>query len=622
VSADDGPIGRREVAHRLFAAEFDDASLSYSESDEERAPNYVVTPTGARVNRLFVVGVLTEVEAVNEETLRARVADPTGAFVSYAGQYQPDEMAFLDRTTPPAFLALTGKARTFEPEDSDRVFTSVRPESINDVDADTRDRWVVGTAEATLRRVAIFAEALDSGLTGDALQSALEDAGVDETLAAGVPKAIDHYGTTTAYLEAVRTLAVETLEVVADERDEATRLGLAPDEGGEATLGPLPDVTVDLSGAATTPSATSGAADAADATASDDEAASGSTETAATATSQTTETTGGDATVDAGTTDETSASAEPSSTDVATGDAQSADAATDGEPPGEASGEPDETTTADTGATTDTTGTADEAADVVDETADEDIGDFEPSAGTGSASEGSTGTAEAATDDTKAETGAAGAPADTTTDDTAADATTGDGAATDDSDADAEAAPGEEVPDEVLDDDTREAVEAEHGVGFSTGNEVGSAGEAGIDVPDADELAEMEAEARGETTSDDAGSAAASDEAATPSADESASTSTTGGGTEPTADDGAASSEDATAATDDDPATDPADVDLESAVVEAMKAEDTGDGAPREAVVEAVVDEYGVAEGDVDEAIEEALMDGLCYEAGGGLKPI
>lgn len=34
--SDDGP-GAREVAHRVFAAEFDDASLSYSESDEERA---------------------------------------------------------------------------------------------------------------------------------------------------------------------------------------------------------------------------------------------------------------------------------------------------------------------------------------------------------------------------------------------------------------------------------------------------------------------------------------------------------------------------------------------------------------------------------------------------------
>ena len=48
--------GRREVAYRLFATEYDDADLSYSESDEDRAPNYVITPTGARINRLFVVG--------------------------------------------------------------------------------------------------------------------------------------------------------------------------------------------------------------------------------------------------------------------------------------------------------------------------------------------------------------------------------------------------------------------------------------------------------------------------------------------------------------------------------------------------------------------------------------
>ena len=136
--SDDGP-GTREVAHRLFAAEFDDASLSYSESDEERAPNYVVTPTGARVNRLFVAGVLTEVERVNDETSRGRVVDPSAAFVTYAGQYQPDEAAFLERADPPTFVALTGKARTFEPEDSDRVFTSVRPESLNEVDADVRD---------------------------------------------------------------------------------------------------------------------------------------------------------------------------------------------------------------------------------------------------------------------------------------------------------------------------------------------------------------------------------------------------------------------------------------------------------------------------------------------------
>ena len=105
-----GP-GRREVAYRLFAAEFDDAEFSYSESDEERAPNYVVTPTGGRVNRLFAVGVLTEVEDVNPEMVRGRVVDPTGAFVTYAGQYQPDALAFLERTNPPVFVALSGRRR-------------------------------------------------------------------------------------------------------------------------------------------------------------------------------------------------------------------------------------------------------------------------------------------------------------------------------------------------------------------------------------------------------------------------------------------------------------------------------------------------------------------------------
>jgi len=76
-TGDSGP-GTREVAYRLFAAEFNDCSLSYAESDDERAPNFVVTPTGLRVNRLFSVGVLTETEAVNDETLRGRLSTQRG----------------------------------------------------------------------------------------------------------------------------------------------------------------------------------------------------------------------------------------------------------------------------------------------------------------------------------------------------------------------------------------------------------------------------------------------------------------------------------------------------------------------------------------------------------------
>ncbi|MEF8812783.1 MAG: hypothetical protein V5A55_03080 [Halovenus sp.] len=244
--SEQGGAGRREVAYRMFAAEYEDADRSYSESDEERAPNYVITPSGARVNRLFVVGVLTEVETVGEDVLRARVVDPTGAFVLYAGQYQPDEQAFLEQAEPPMFVAVTGKARTFEPEDSDEVYSSVRPESINEVDAATRDRWTVQAAEQTLVRVDTMATALTTGLTGDVLAEKLRDQGVDEGLAAGVPLAIDHYGTTPRYLAALREMAVDATRVVAGERDEIDGLSARPDASGDETAEELAGTASDI----------------------------------------------------------------------------------------------------------------------------------------------------------------------------------------------------------------------------------------------------------------------------------------------------------------------------------------------------------------------------------------
>lgn len=241
---DDGP-GRREVAYRLFAAEFDDATLEHAESDRERAPNYVITPTGARVNRLFVVGVLTEVEPVSDEVRRARVVDPTGAFVLYAGQYQPDERAFLERAEPPAYVAVTGKARTFRPDDADRVFTSVRPESISVVDADARDRWTVDAAERTLERIQTMATALALEESGSALRDALEADGVDAGHADGITLAIDHYGTTPTYLAAVRRLAIDTTRLVAGDLDEVAPLDVNPDEAGDITSDALLGDAVD-----------------------------------------------------------------------------------------------------------------------------------------------------------------------------------------------------------------------------------------------------------------------------------------------------------------------------------------------------------------------------------------
>ncbi|RDI70617.1 hypothetical protein [Halopelagius longus] len=630
---------RREVAHRMFAAEFDDASFSYSEGDEERAPNYVVTPTGARVNRLFAVGVLTEVENVNEEVLRGRVVDPSGAFVTYAGQYQPEAMAFLDQASPPAFVSLTGKARTYEPEDSDRVFTSVRPESINDVDADTRDRWVVSAAEATLERVATFAEALEMDERGDDLRRALEARGVESTLATGIPMAIEHYGTTEHYLEALRRLAVEALELVSGDVDSVGSLDVEPGEEGPNTLGPLPELDLDeyspvaTEAEATTPEEGAAAeADAADGPDADDLTADEET------VESTVEDTEGLAGSDA-VSEEDVAAADESAADVRTAD--DAEATTDAEATAADSMDADSLTSgadeeslADSAADEGPESTPEPVPDAGEETDDEPEPTPEPAGDAASVVEDD----DAPTDpepvpsdsDSTDDLGDFGADEPTAETDTDAEATDelgdfgGDASPTGESDeltangTDADSESADEAAaspstDEMyeMDEEERRQVEEEFGTEFSTGTEVDSPGEADIDVPDADELGE--------------GPAAGGVDAETATDVESESVETADPDETETvdADEAEADEADAVEESEAEPEADLEDVDLEDAAVEVMSDLDDGDGADREEVVAAVVDRYGADPGDVEDAIEDALMGGKCYEpAEGTLKSI
>ncbi|KTG29463.1 RPA family protein [Haloferax profundi] len=150
-------IPTREVARRVFAQEFNDAGYTFKESDDERAPVYVLLPTGESANRIFLVGTLTEKEDVGEdnEYWRGRIVDPTGTFFVYAGQYQPEAASALRDLEAPAYVAVVGKPRTYETDDGN-INVSVRPESITEVDAATRDRWVTETASRTLDRIDAF----------------------------------------------------------------------------------------------------------------------------------------------------------------------------------------------------------------------------------------------------------------------------------------------------------------------------------------------------------------------------------------------------------------------------------------------------------------------------------
>ena len=153
-------VPTREVARRAFAAEFNDATYTFKESEDERAPVYSLLPTGERANRVFIVGTLTETEDVGDDSeyWRGRIVDPTGTFFAYAGQYQPEATSVLRETETPAYVAVVGKPRSYETDEGE-INVSLRPESITVVDEDTRNRWVVETADRTLDRIEAFGDA-------------------------------------------------------------------------------------------------------------------------------------------------------------------------------------------------------------------------------------------------------------------------------------------------------------------------------------------------------------------------------------------------------------------------------------------------------------------------------
>jgi len=154
--AENGSGYVREVAHRVFAAELKQSTLQSKEGQDDQYPKqYLLTPTGAKCNRIFIMGTLIEKEDVgtDSEFWRGRIVDPTGTFYVTAGQYHPEAVQVLAKTLPPEFIAVIGKPTTFTTKEGN-VLTSIKAESMHVVDAATRDRWVVETANLTAKRLA------------------------------------------------------------------------------------------------------------------------------------------------------------------------------------------------------------------------------------------------------------------------------------------------------------------------------------------------------------------------------------------------------------------------------------------------------------------------------------
>jgi len=205
---------KRENAWRVFAGEFNDSSVEIK-SKEEMTPSYVVTPLGAKVNRLFIVGVLTDVENVSEggDLIRAHISDPTGVFTLYSGQYQQDVTNVLADIEVPAFVAVVGKVRTYTPEEGS-MYVSVRPEKIMEVSADVRDRWIIETCKNTKDRIEAVFEAMKME-EKNAFE--IHKLGYSKELSEGIVVALSNYGEID--LNKYVTLIQESLQYLIPEKE-------------------------------------------------------------------------------------------------------------------------------------------------------------------------------------------------------------------------------------------------------------------------------------------------------------------------------------------------------------------------------------------------------------------
>ena len=182
---------KRQTAWRVFAGEYNDSTFEIK-GEGEMTPSYVVTPLGAKINRLFIVGVLTDVENVSEggDLVRAHISDPTGVFTLYSGQYQQEVTDALSNIEVPAFVAVIGKTRTYTPEEG-TLYVSVRPEKIIEVNAEVRDRWILETCKNTRDRIEAALEAMK--MTEKNIEG-LRKLGYNQELSEGILLALQNYG--------------------------------------------------------------------------------------------------------------------------------------------------------------------------------------------------------------------------------------------------------------------------------------------------------------------------------------------------------------------------------------------------------------------------------------------
>ena len=147
---------RREPGVLVLAKELS-ASIEKHVEDREYSPTYLISEIGSKLSRVLIGGILDQLENRGDENdpfYTARVIDPNGDFYYLqAGQYNPEGAMALSKLEIGVPILCVGKVRARTPEDSERTYVSVQPESIRAVSMDEVNHWAIKACDTLMRRI-------------------------------------------------------------------------------------------------------------------------------------------------------------------------------------------------------------------------------------------------------------------------------------------------------------------------------------------------------------------------------------------------------------------------------------------------------------------------------------
>ncbi len=163
-------MGLRENAWRVTTGELERSTVE-ERGEGERAATFVLSPFGARMNRVVLAGTLSAAEGIGRSDpasfWRARLADPLGSVSVTAGAFQPRAMVQLRRAPPGRPAVVVGKVHLYRGR-AESPTVSVRAELVRSVSEVEERTTLAEILRQTLDRLDLLERLVHEPATTDA----------------------------------------------------------------------------------------------------------------------------------------------------------------------------------------------------------------------------------------------------------------------------------------------------------------------------------------------------------------------------------------------------------------------------------------------------------------------